>query len=117
MSFTFRPLALPEDEELLRNLLLAGFPELRDGPGATPEHLRWKYGASAEAGLSLLGFDGERPVAFYGVVPLQYDIGGTAHTIGLVVDVMSHPDVRRGGSSSRPARQRWSGSRAPRWRS
>ncbi len=95
MSFEFRPLSLPEDEETLQELLWLGFPELRDAATGTIEHTRWKFGASD--GLSLLGFDGTRPVAFYGVLPRHYEVRGERHVLGLVVDVLSHPEVRRRG--------------------
>lgn len=97
MTFTFRPLRLPDDDDLLVDLLQQGFPELIGTIGGTAEHLRWKFARSLDDGLCLVGFDGDRPVSFYGVVPEIYVIDGHERRIGLVVDVMSHPEVRRRG--------------------
>ena len=97
MSFAFRALTLPEDGEVVRELFQLGFPEVRGSAAESLEHIGWKFGGSADAGLSLLGFEGDRPVAFYGVLPREYRIRGEPHVIGLVVDVMSHPEVRRRG--------------------
>ncbi len=97
MTFTFRPLRLPDDEKILLDLLLLGFPELAGTVAGTLEHVRWKFSRSTQHDLCLVGFDGERAVSFYGVIPQTYKIDGKERQIGLVVDVMSHPEVRRQG--------------------
>ena len=97
MTFTFRELCLPDDAEMLRELLVLGFPELEGTTGGTVDHLHWKFSRSLPYALCVVGFEAGRAVSFYGVVPRDYLVDGERRRIGLVVDVMSHPEVRRRG--------------------
>jgi hypothetical protein len=97
VSFEFRSFLLPEDEDQVLELLLLGFPELKGTSSGTIEHLRWKFSRSLDPPTCVVGFEGDTPVSFYGVIPQEYQLNGKRRRFGLVVDVMSHPDVRRRG--------------------
>lgn len=101
-EFRFRALDLPGDLPELRPLLALGFPETVGRPENTAEFLTWKFSRSSGGQLSEIGFlHGERgtrrAASFYGVIPIDYALGGERATLGLVCDVMSHPEIRRQG--------------------
>lgn len=97
-EFRFRELRLPGDEHALLALLRLGFPETAGKPENSAEFLAWKFSRDADQPLSELGFDRDgRLVSFYGVIPMDYVVAGERRTLGLVCDVMSHPEVRRRG--------------------
>lgn len=97
MNLEFRPLDLHNQIPLLQNLLLKGFPDSDIGLDFSPEILIWKFSESSQRGLSHIGMVDGRPVSFYGVLPRKYSFEGVNCEIGLVVDVLSVPEMRGKG--------------------
>ena len=97
MNLEFFSLDLPSQNAELQGLLKQGFPESKDLELFSPEMLDWKFVKSNGLSNSLVGYVDNFPVSFYGVLPRQYSFEGVIKNVGLVVDVLSIPEMRGRG--------------------
>jgi len=97
VNLEFQPLDLHNQIPLLQDLLIKGFPDSDIGLDFSPEMLIWKFSESSQRGLSHIGLVDGIPVTFYGVLPREYSFEGVNRELGLVVDVLSVPEMRGRG--------------------
>ena len=97
MNLEFHSLDLPAQVDVLKSLLKQGFPESNESELFSSSMLDWKFVKSTGFRHSFVGSVDNSPVSFYGVLPRQYTFKGTTHVVGLVVDVLSIPEMRGRG--------------------
>lgn len=96
MTIEFEVANFQKNGKAVLQLLHTGFPEIRNTSNGTLEHLLWKYTGGVQS-HSVVGLLDKNLVSFYGIINLPYIIDGEEILIGLVTDVMTHPDARRMG--------------------
>lgn len=97
MNLEFHSLDLPAQVDELQSLLKQGFPESNESELFSSSMLDWKFVKSTGFRHSFVGSVDNSPVSFYGVLPRQYTFKGRTHVVGLVVDVLSIPEMRGRG--------------------
>lgn len=97
MNLEFHSLDLPAQVDVLKSLLKQGFPESNESELFSSSMLDWKFVKSTGFRHSFVGYLDNSPVSFYGVLPRQYTFEGVTHVVGLVVDVLSIPEMRGRG--------------------
>ena len=97
MNLEFLSLDLPTQVDVLQSLLKQGFPESNELELFSSSMLDWKFVKSTGFRHSFVGYVDNLPVSFYGVLPRQYTFEGATYVVGLVVDVLSIPEMRGKG--------------------
>ena len=99
MTLEFRAFDDRRDLAQQRHLFELAFPEQRDMPAASEEHYRWKFHGfpAPRPSYEYAASEGGRLVGYYGAIPYPYQIGGRRMTVGMVCDVMTHPEARGKG--------------------
>lgn len=80
-------------------LFRLAFPEHLGTTTATEEHYRWKFHGSgaAPASYEYVATEEGRMLGYYAAIPYLYEISGRRVKVGMVCDVMTHPDARGRG--------------------
>ena len=95
MTPVAKPLSLQDDVKSLARLFIMSFPETGHTESSAEEYLRWKYKTRPDC--SIMMFEDEEPVGFYGVLPRLYASPEGPVRVGLVTDVLTHPKARGRG--------------------
>lgn len=97
MKIDFKSIDLSADVGIIQNLLERAFPDVDSSTEFSLDVLDWKYRKASEEGTCFIGAIDDEPVSFYGVLPRRYISGNEVNTVGLVVDVLSVPEVQGKG--------------------
>lgn len=97
MNIDFKSIDLSADVGIIQNLLERAFPDVDSSIGFSLDILDWKYRKASEEGTCFIGAIDDEPVSFYGVLSRRYISGNEVNTVGLVVDVLSVPEVQGKG--------------------
>lgn len=97
MNLDFRSFELSLDALTVQNLLVRAFPDVDSTTEFSIEALNWKYRKASVEGTCFIGAIGDTPVSFYGVLSRNYISGNESNSVGLVVDVLSVPELQGKG--------------------
>ena len=97
MNLDFKSIELSADIGIIQNLLERAFPDVDSSREFSLEVLDWKYRKASVEGTCFIGAIGDEPVSFYGVLARRYIYGNEVNTVGLVVDVLSVPELQGKG--------------------
>ncbi len=97
MNLDFRSFELSLDALTVQNLLKRAFPDVDSSTEFSIEALNWKYRKASVEGTCFIGAIGDDPVSFYGVLSRNYISGNESNSVGLVVDVLSVPELQGKG--------------------
>ena len=97
MKLEFRNFQVDQDIEILQLLLGKAFPGADFDSTFSKDALIWKYSAASREMTCYLGYFDSQPASFYGVLPRTYTYRGNKHIVGLVVDVLTSPELQGNG--------------------
>ena len=97
MNLDFKSIEISADVGIIQNLLERAFPDVDSSREFSLDVLDWKYRKASEEGTCFIGAIDDEPVSFYGVLARRYISGNEVNTVGLVVDVLSVPEVQGKG--------------------
>lgn len=88
---------LSADIGTIQNLLERAFSDVDSSREFSLDVLEWKYRKASGEETCFIGAIGDKPVSFYGVLARRYISGNKVKTVGLVVDVLSVPELQGKG--------------------
>lgn len=97
MNLHYKSIEISADVGIIQNLLERAFPDVDNSKEFSLDALDWKYRKASEEGTCFIGAIADEPVSFYGVLARRYISGNEANTVGLVVDVLTVPEVQGKG--------------------
>ena len=103
METIFKKFTKPDEYRLQRELSQLSFPELNGTSAESDAHYRWKFESypALPHSYEYVMKEGENLIGFYAALPYEYQIAGIMQKVGMVCDVMTHPNHRRKGIFTR----------------
>jgi GNAT superfamily N-acetyltransferase len=99
LSIEFAEFNSTEGLSQQRELFVGAFPEHLGTPATSPEHYHWKFHGApfSPPSYEYSASEGGRMLGYYAAIPYLYQIGEHRMVVGMVCDVMTHPDARGKG--------------------